>query len=115
VSRSDEKRLDDIRDMCAMVASLVERGRASIEADEVLWLALERAVEIAGEAATQVSGETKARFPGVPWRELAAVRVLLAQHAYHRVDLDQLWEIAANDFPIVTQALGAPPGAGDDR
>ena len=113
MSRSDEKRLGDIRDMCAMVASLVDRGRATIEADEVLWLALERAVEIAGEAATQVSGETKARLPGVAWKELAAVRVLLA-HAYHRVDLDQLWEIAANDFPTVTQALGAPLGAGDD-
>jgi uncharacterized protein with HEPN domain len=114
VSRSDEKRLDDIRDMCAKVASLVERGRAAIEADEVLWLALERAIEIAGEAATQVSGETRARFPGVAWKELAAVRVLLA-HAYHRVDLDQLWGIAANDLPTVAQALGPSPAEGYDR
>lgn len=114
MSRSDEKRLDDIRDMCAKVASLVERGRAAIEADEVLWLALERAIEIAGEAATQVSGETRARFPGVAWKELAAVRVLLA-HAYHRVDLDQLWGIAANDLPTVAQALGPSPAEGYDR
>lgn len=114
MSRSDEKRLDDIRDMCAKVASLVERGRAAIEADEVLWLALERAIEIAGEAATQVGGETKARFPGVAWKELVAVRVLLA-HAYHRVDLDQLWGIAANDLPTVAQALGPPPAEGYDR
>ena len=114
MSRSDEKRLDDMRDMCAMVASLVERGRAAVEADELLWLALERAIEIAGEAATQVGDETRARFPGVAWKELSAVRVVLA-HAYHRVDLDQLWEIAVDDLPGVAEALGLPSEGENDR
>lgn len=114
MSRSDEKRLDDIRDMCVKVASLVARGRAAIEADEVLWLALERAIEIAGEAATQVSDGTKASFPGVAWKELSAVRVVLA-HAYHRVDLDQLWGIASNDLPTVALALGPSRSDSDDR
>lgn len=114
MSRSDGKRLDDIRDMCAKVASLVERGRAAIEADELLWLALERAIEIAGEAATQISEQTKAEFPTVAWKELSAVRVVLA-HAYHRVDLDQLWGVAVEDLPTVAEALGPSPAAGDDR
>lgn len=68
-------------------------------------LALERAVEIAGEAATQLSEEARSRYPGVAWRELIALRVVLA-HAYHRVDLDQLWGIAADDLPGVAAALG---------
>ena len=34
-----------------------------------------------------------------------AVRVILA-HAYHRVDLDLLWGIAADDLPVVADALG---------
>lgn len=105
MSRSDEKRLDDIRQMCAKAADVVARGRPAIEADEVLWLALERAIEIAGEAATQLSDETRSRHAGVPWQELISVRVVLA-HAYHRVDLDQLWAIAADDLPGVAEALG---------
>lgn len=113
MSRSDEKRLDDIRDMCAKVAELVARGRAVVEADEILWLALERAIEIAGEAATQVSDESKAHLPQVAWKELAAVRVVLA-HAYHRVEFDQLWGIAADDLPVVAEALGPSPTSGDD-
>ena len=113
MSRSDEKRLDDIRDMCTMVALLVDRGRAVVEADEMLWLALERAIEIAGEAATQVSDETKARLPQVAWKELAAVRVVLA-HAYHRVEFDQLWGIADHDLPTVAKALGPSAAAGAD-
>lgn len=114
MTRTDEKRLDDIRDMCAKVASLVQRGRAAVEADELLWLALERAIEIAGEAATQVSQGTRAEFPTVAWKELTAVRVVLA-HTYHRVDLDLLWAIAVQDLPAVAAALGPVPGAGDDR
>lgn len=105
MSRSDDKRLDDIREMCATVAAVVLGGRSSVEIDDVLWLALERAIEIAGEAATQLTEETKARFPDVAWRELTGVRVILA-HAYHRVDLDLLWGIAANDLPIVAELLG---------
>jgi uncharacterized protein with HEPN domain len=109
VSRTDEKRLDDIRDMCAKVASLVDRGRSAIEADDLLWLALERAIEIAGEAETQISDRTKSEFPGGAWNELSAVRVVLI-HAYHRVDLGQLWGIAADDLPVVSAALGPLTG-----
>lgn len=37
MSRSDAKRLDDIRDVCATVASVVERGRSEVEGDDLLW------------------------------------------------------------------------------
>lgn len=91
--------------MCAKVADLVARGRPAIGADEMLWLALERAIEIAGETATQLSDEARSGHPGVAWRELIGVRVVLA-HAYHRIDLDQLWGIAADDLPSIAKALG---------
>ena len=57
---------------------------------------------------TRVSDETKASLPAVAWKELIAVRVVLA-HADHRVDLDLLWGIAADDLPQVaskTRPLG---------
>ena len=37
MSRSNEKRLDDMRDMCIKVEALVERGRSVVEADDLLW------------------------------------------------------------------------------
>jgi len=112
VTRSDDKRLDDIRRMCALVAGLVARGRPAFEADEALWLALERAIEVAGEAATQLSEGTRAEYPTVEWRELMAVRVILA-HAYHRVDVDLLWGIARRDLPRLCDTLGPLGGRGD--
>lgn len=105
MSRSDWKRLNDIRRMCENAAEIVHRGRAALEADPVLWLALERIVEIAGEAATQIDDETRAAHPAVAWRELAATRTILA-HTYHRVDRDLLWDIAERDLPSVADALG---------
>jgi uncharacterized protein with HEPN domain len=63
VSRSDDKRLDDIRQMCAKAALVVARGRDNIQADEIVWLALERAIEMAGEAATQL---TERLDPAIP-------------------------------------------------
>ncbi|MBL8775843.1 MAG: DUF86 domain-containing protein [Acidimicrobiales bacterium] len=71
------------------------------------WLALERIVEIAGEAASQIDDETRAAHPRVAWRELAATRTILA-HAYHRVDRGLLWDIAERDLPQVAEALGHP-------
>lgn len=106
MKRGDEKRLDDIRHMCATAATIVHRGRDVVQQDEVFWLALERTVEIAGEAAGHVSNEARARFPTVAWNELAGARVILA-HAYHRVDADLLWGIAVDDLPAIAEALGA--------
>ncbi len=107
MSRSNEQRLDDIRRMCEVAAQVAARGRSAFDGDELLRLALERALEIAGEAATQLSNTARAEYPDVAWRELVAVRVLLA-HAYHRADPDQLWSIAVNDLAAVAAALGSP-------
>lgn len=109
MSRSDEQCLDDIRRMCEVAAQVAARGRSAFDGDELLRLALERALEIAGEAATQLSDAARANYSNVAWRELMAVRVLLA-HAYHRADPDQLWSIAINDLPVVALALGSNLG-----
>ncbi len=93
--------------MCEVAAQVAARGRSAFDADELMRLALERALEIAGEAATQLSDAARAKYSDVAWRELVAVRVLLA-HAYHCADPDQLWSIAVNDLPAVAGALGSP-------
>jgi uncharacterized protein with HEPN domain len=50
--------------MCARAAEVTVRGRDAFDGDELLRLALEGAVEIAGEAATQLSDDTRRRHPG---------------------------------------------------
>ena len=103
--RHDWKRLNDIRRRCDSAAELVARGRESVEEDELLVFALERIIEVAGEAATRLDEATRARFPTVDWQGLMGARVLLA-HAYHRVLFDRLWQIAVEEMPKLAEALG---------
>ncbi len=67
-------------------------------------MALTRLVEIVGEAATNVSAETAAAFPSVPWRAIAGTRDRLV-HAYFDVDFDRLWQIVAVDLPSLVATL----------
>ncbi len=86
------------------IASIVERGRGAFETDIVLRRAVERCLEIMGEAAKAVSVEFTAAHPEVPWSDLAKVRDRLSHH-YHRVDPDQLWTMASVDVPMVLLQL----------
>ena len=85
------------------------KTRADLDADRLLQLALTRLVEIIGEAASRVSTAVQERHPELPWREAIGARNRLI-HGYDFVDLDILWEIVANDLPLlvtqVEQVLG---------
>ena len=86
------------------IASIVERGRGAFDSDIVLRRAVERCLEIMGEAAKAVSVEFAAAHPEVPWSDMAKVRDRLSHH-YHRVDPDQLWTMASVDVPTVLLQL----------
>jgi uncharacterized protein with HEPN domain len=80
------------------------KSNADLYRDAQLALALTRLVEIIGEAAKNVSPETRATLPQVPWRAIAGTRDRLV-HAYFDVDLERLWQIVAADLPPLAAAL----------
>jgi uncharacterized protein with HEPN domain len=80
------------------------RSNADLYRDAQLALALTRIVEIIGEAAKNVSAETRATLPQIPWRAIAGTRDRLV-HAYFDVDLERLWQIVAVDLPPLVAAL----------
>jgi uncharacterized protein with HEPN domain len=85
----------------------------AFDEDEAVRFALERSLEILGEAATLTGDETRAEHPDVDWRRVTRLRILLAHH-YHRVDPNQVWTIAVDDIPAVGKALG-PMTSPDDE
>jgi uncharacterized protein with HEPN domain len=60
---------------------LARGGDEEIAADEILFLALCRAVEIVGEAANHVPREKQADLPQIDWRGLIGMRHRLI-HGY---------------------------------
>lgn len=94
-----------MREMCRIITRIAARGRSAFDEDFALPLALERALEVLGEAATNVSDDGRAQFASVPWSEITRLRVRLAHH-YHRILPDLLWGIAVDEIPPVAEALG---------
>lgn len=80
------------------------RSREDLDGDEMLRLALTKLVEIVGEAAKQVTAETRAGRPEVPWSAAARTRDRLVHH-YFDIDLDVLWTTVTEDLPRLLDAL----------
>jgi len=83
------------------VASLDREGYLS---DEVVQAAVERKIEIIGEAARKVSAPFRQARPEIPWAKIAAQRHVLA-HDYGRIEHDRIWEVATVHVPTLVAQL----------
>jgi uncharacterized protein with HEPN domain len=72
--------------------------------DRLRQLALERALEIVGEAANKVSEEFQLAHPEIAWRPIIAQRHVLA-HDYGRIDHQRLWQVATVRVPELIALL----------
>ncbi len=80
------------------------KKRTDLDQDEQLTLALVRLLEVLGEAAKQVSEDTRKRYSQIPWAGMMATRNRLI-HGYFDVDLDIMWEIVDADLPPLIKDL----------
>jgi len=93
------------------------RGKTfpEFESDEILQDAIERNVEIIGEAARKVSEAFKQAHPEIPWRKIIAQRNVLV-HEYESIGLSELWEVATRHVPDLAEKLAPllPPTPSGD-
>jgi uncharacterized protein with HEPN domain len=69
-----------------------------------MQLAVERLVEIIGEAAQRISEPLRQAHPEIPWRSIIAQRHVLA-HEYGEIKQDRMWRLVADDLPKLLEAL----------
>jgi uncharacterized protein with HEPN domain len=72
--------------------------------NEMLHSAVERKLEVFGEAAGRVSAETQEAHSEIPWKDIKGVRVILA-HKYADIELGVIWEAATNELPIILSKI----------
>lgn len=72
--------------------------------DRMLQYAVERAIEIIGEAANRISLAFHEAHPEVPWRKIVAQRNVLA-HEYGDVDPSLMWDLAQKHIPLLARQL----------
>ena len=66
--------------------------------DRTLQLAILKAVEIVGEAASRISAETRELNPDIPWADIVGMRNRLV-HGYFDINLTRVWETVERDIP----------------
>lgn len=93
------------------IAACRGRRREDLETDAVLAAALERFIEVAGEAASKVSPATRERLAGIQWAEIIGMRNRLV-HGYASVDHDVVWTVVTRDLPALVAALDREGSAG---
>ncbi len=96
--RDDEERLLDIAESIERIHRYADRGRSAFETDELVQTWMVHHLEILGEAARGISDELRNRYPKVPWREIAAMRNVLA-HDYFGIDFERVWVTVEQDLP----------------
>jgi uncharacterized protein with HEPN domain len=101
----DRVRLQHLVDALNSAIRFVQgRERGDLDRDEMLLFALVRAVEIAGEAASQITDETRAQLPDLPWNSMVGMRNRLV-HAYFDINHDILWTTVTEAAPPLVERL----------
>ncbi len=103
----DKAYLWDMADAVGAVLGFIEgRHFNDLLSDRMFRSAVERNLEIVGEAARRVSSETRDALTDIPWKSIIGLRNVLA-HEYDQVRHEVLWRICRNELPLLIRQLEA--------
>jgi len=74
------------------------------EEEEVVRLAVERELEIMGEAARRLSAQFREAHSEVPWKDIVGLRNVIS-HQYDKVDYKEVFRIASERMPRLVETL----------
>jgi uncharacterized protein with HEPN domain len=101
----DRAYLWDMREFAREAFKLVRNVEFErLEKETMRRLALERALELLGEAAKRVSAESQRAWPAIAWRDLIGQRNVLA-HDYGEIDHRRLHDSARLKVPLLLAEL----------
>jgi uncharacterized protein with HEPN domain len=93
--------LDAAREAVGFMQGL---NRNDLDENRLLALAETRLLEIIGEAAREVSQETRDKYSQVSWKLIIGMRDRLI-HGYFKVDLNIVWKVIVDDLPPLISTL----------
>ncbi len=106
MSRDPLLYLEDTIEACDKIL-LYTKGTSfdEFKSDSMLFDAVVRNIEIIGEAAKNVPDSIRQEVQEVPWKEIAAMRDILA-HAYFGVDSEIVWDIVKTKVEPLKNHIG---------
>ena len=76
------------------------KGKQILYEDSVLRFAIERQLEIIGEAVNHLSMDLKEKHNSMEWHKIIAFRNFIV-HEYFGVDLEIVWNIITTKIPVL--------------
>ena len=103
--RDDAARLLDMLLAAREAADLADGLTfAAFEKNRMAQLAILKAVETVGEAASHVGADTRETHPEIPWSGIVGMRHRLV-HGYCKINLPRVWETVERDIPRLIPQL----------
>ena len=104
MTRGVDDLLADLAEAADAAAELVSLGKKRWDAERPLRLAGEAVIGRLGDIAAKLPDEVIKATPEIPWREVKGMRIIAA-HAYHRIDYEEVWVTLRDDIPRMDQAI----------
>jgi uncharacterized protein with HEPN domain len=104
VTRRVEDLLADLAEAVDAAAELVNLGKQRWDNERPLRLAGEAVIGRLGDVATKLPEDVIRATPEIPWREVKGMRIIAA-HAYHRIDYEEVWVTLRDDVPRLAEAI----------
>jgi len=102
--RDEAHVLDMIRASELIAEFLHGHSLESYATNALVRSAVERQIEIIGEAARRVSSSLREAHPEIPWRPIIAQRHILA-HEYGEIEDALIWRVATTHVPALLAQL----------
>jgi uncharacterized protein with HEPN domain len=104
VTRGLDDLLADLAEAADAAAELVGLGKERWDAERPLRLAGEAVIGRLGDVATKLPDEVIEATPEIPWKQVKGMRIIAA-HAYHRIDYEDVWVTLRVDVPRLARAI----------
>jgi uncharacterized protein with HEPN domain len=101
----DMARLWDMLDSARAILDFIkERTLDDLLTNRMLRNAIERNLEILGEAARNVSSEMRSSNPEISWTSVIGLRNVIT-HKYGEIRYEKIWSICTNRLPTLVDQL----------
>jgi len=103
-----KKELSYLLDIYACCKNVIEFTRGiryyQYSKDKMRKSAVERQLEIVGEASNRLSKSTQSELNHIPWSEIIGLRNMIA-HEYDEVKHEKIWRISKKHIPALLRDL----------
>jgi uncharacterized protein with HEPN domain len=93
-------RLEDILEAIAQIETERAKGKSAFDSSPLVQVWMVHHLMIIGEAVRAIDPAVRAKYPSVPWRQIAGMRDILI-HDYFRINQEIVWETVEKHVPAL--------------